>query len=165
MSRLDDVAGVRGRLSDFGEIASRALARTLVDGVTPELPGLFTPTSNDVQLALRRLSYSKGIAAFSRIYFGNLISAVLSYWLDRTLSLQVGENRRFDNVAARSRFDAALGQYTSECTRIIQEFAGGWYGKTLHEVGGFGRDQALRFGAVALKKISEELRTRWPADD
>ncbi|WP_374433339.1 hypothetical protein [Tabrizicola sp.] len=164
MARLDEVARESIRSTDLGELAARSFAQTLNESISADLPGLFEATPEDVQAVIRRLSYSKGIAAFSRAYFGNLVAASLSYWLDRTLSLQVGPDRRFESVSRRTEFDVALRQYTSEATRIIQEFAGGWYGKTLHEAGRFGAHEAQIFGAVALRKITEGLRVRWVDD-
>ena len=35
-------------------------------------------------------------------------------------------------------FDGELAYFAAEATRIIKEFSGGWYGKTLHSEGGFG---------------------------
>jgi hypothetical protein len=164
MTRLDRVAREHGKRNDLGELAARALARTLGDCIGGDLPGLFDLTAADVQAATRKLSYSNGIAFLSRAFFGELVGTTLSYWLDRVLAQHVGAGERFENVAARSAFDVALRQYTSEATRIIQEFSGGWYGKTLHERGGISAHDATVFGAVALKKISAELQTRWDAD-
>ncbi len=146
--------------SDLGELAARALAGTLTSQIGDALPGLFGATSEDVRIEARRLSWSKGIATLTRAFFGELVSGSLSYWLDRTLSLQVGEHRRFGDVADRGAFDMALADHSTEATRIIQEFSGGWYGKTLHENGHIGSPDAAAFGAVALKKIVEELRAR-----
>ena len=164
MSRLDKVAREQGRPSDLGELASRALSRTLSDCIGGELPGLFDATAADVQATTRKLSYSRGIAFLSRSFFNDLVSSALSYWLDRVLPLHVGAGRRFENVSGRSEFDVALRQYSHEATRVIQEFSGGWYGKVVHEKGAIGTQEATVFGAVALKKISEELRTRWDSD-
>jgi hypothetical protein len=89
----------------------------------------------------------------------------LSSWLDRTLASQTGPGRRMSDAGARSAFDLALGQYTHEATRIIREFAPGWYGKRLHESGRIDSHQAAAFGAVAMKKITEELRRKRNADE
>jgi hypothetical protein len=113
-----------------------------------------------VQGVARKLSSSKGIARFTRGFFGSLLAGTLSYWLDRALADHIGPDRRFANATARSAFDADLDQFTAETTRIIQEFSGGWYGKTLSRNGEFDTHNARIFGAVALKKIVSELRAR-----
>lgn len=162
--RLDDVRIGSSASADLGEIAARALTATLSGTIGRELPGLFGATPEDVQAAARKLSWSKGVAELSRSFFARLTSDTLSYWLDRTLSSHIGPERRFTDVGDKTRFDQELGVYTSEATRIIQEFSGGWYGKTLHRDGQIGSHQAAVFGAVALKKIVSEMRERNRAD-
>ncbi|MCQ0972057.1 hypothetical protein MLD63_16685 [Paracoccus sp. TK19116] len=162
--RLDDIARAASRRTDFGELAGRALIGTLNDQIGAALPGLFEATDRDVQIEAQRLSRPNGIAALSRAFFGRLLSDSLSYWLDRTLAMQTGTGRRLPDVGARSAFDVALQTYTQEATRIIQEFAPGWYGKRLYEDGRIESPQAAAFAAVAMKKITEELRRKRDAD-
>lgn len=164
-ARLDELARIAKHRSDFGELAGRALIGTLNDQIGRALPGLFEATDQDVQIEARRLSRPAGIANLTRAFFGRLLSDSLSYWLDRTLATQTGPGRRLPDASARSAFDAALQQYSQEATRIIQEFAPGWYGKRLHEDGQIGHRQAAAFAAVAMKKITEELRRKRDADD
>lgn len=151
--------GTRTR-TDFGEIAARALTRTLTECIGDTLPGLFGATAEDVRLSVRRLSWSKGVSAFARTFFGHVVSGSLSCWLDRSLGHQIGEDRRFPTGAARDRFDRELDAYAFEATRIIREFSGGWYGKTLYDRGGLSSESAASFGAVALSKTVAELRIR-----
>lgn len=150
--------------SDMGEIAGRALHTALDQMVSRDLPGLFTATPDDLRLALRKLSGSRGIAELTRSFFGTLLSGSLNYWLDRTLATHIGEGRRFASVTDRVRFDGEMRQMVFETTRIIQEFSGGWYGKRVSETGQISQADAARFGAVCIKKILSELRLRVPAD-
>ena len=86
----------------------------------------------------------------ARMFFGHLTGEALSSWLDRTLSTHVGPGRRFAHVGERSAFDAALNQYCAEATRMIREFSGGWYWKTLQRRGRIDTSDAAAFAAVAL---------------
>lgn len=158
--RLNTVSLESSRRSDLGELAGRALVSTISTGIGDQLPGLFAATPEDVQSAARKLSWSKGIAVWSRLFYSRLVADSLSYWLDRTLAEKIGDGRRFTGVSQRSEFDAAVYNYTQEATRIIQEFAGGWYGKTIHQKGRIDPHDAAIFGAVALKKIVAELRVK-----
>lgn len=162
--RTDEVTRTAERTSDLAEIARRALTRSLSECIGDELPGLFEETPEDVQAISRKLSYSKGVAVLSRKFFGHVVTGSLSYWLDRALASHIGPDGRLPRVAERAAFDGALNQFTTEATRIIQEFAGGWYGKTLHDNGGIDTRSAAVFGAVALKKIVEELRQKGTSD-
>lgn len=158
--RLDQVRATQGGGSDIGELAARALSATLTTSIGDALPGLFDSTPEDVQAAARKLSWNKSVAEYSRSFFGNLAAGSLAYWLDRTLDREIGAGHRFADVAARNAFQSELEQFAWESSRIIREFSGGWYGKTLHRDGGFSSLAAARFGHVALKKIVDDLRTR-----
>jgi hypothetical protein len=50
-------------------------------------------------------------------------------------SEHVGPNKRFTAVSEHSDFNAALDLHCREASRIIKEFSGGWYGKTLFQDG------------------------------
>ncbi len=158
--RLDEIRAVKGSRSDLGELAARALSETLSTSIGDALPGLFEASPEDVQVAARKLSWNKSVAEYARSFFGSLVTGTLAYWLDRTLDREIGEGCRFADMGARSLFQSELEQFSWESSRIIREFSGGWYGKTLHRDGGFNTLEASRFGHVALKKIVDDLRTR-----
>ncbi len=162
-SWLDRFALEQGGRSDFGELARRALLSTLSGDIGDVLPGLFSASPADVSRAAARLSNPQQFSRYARNFFARLLSDTLSSWLDRKLSTRVGPGQRFAYLGDRADFDASLHQYCREATRIIAEFSGGWYGKTVFREGGIDRDQATRFGAVAFKKITEELRRKHDA--
>lgn len=157
---LDRFVYQRAHPSDFGELTRRALLAAFTQIVGDQLPGLFAATPEDTRVAFRRLSHSANFSIIARSFFTHLLSQTLSYWLDRTLSTHVGHGKRFEHVGERAAFDRALDQYSFEATRIIKEFAGGWYGKTLHRDGEISSQSATVFGAVAFKKIVEELQRK-----
>ena len=121
------------------------------------LPGLLAAEAADVRKAAAIMGRPREFSAAARAFFGAVTARSLSYWLDRTLSAQVGPEERFPDSRARGAFDAALAQYSSEATRIIREFAGGWYGKTLYTDGTVTPARAAAFSAIAFRKITEEL--------
>ena len=162
-ARLDRVADA-GRRTDFGELSRRALLSTVTLEIGGALPGLFDATPDDLRAVARRLGHPRAFAGFARAFFTTLLSQTLSSWLDRTLSAHVGPGQRFAHVGERRAFDDALAQYCVEATRIIREFSAGWYGKTLQRGGPLGTRDATIFGAVALKKITEELRRKQGVD-
>ena len=157
---LDQRVAETGSRTDFGEICRRALLATFTQCIGDRVPGLFDATPEDVRIAARTFSSSKEFARLSRGFFTRVLSETISTYLDRTLALGVGIGNGFDNVVDRSRFDDAVGQYAMEATRIIKEFAGGWYGKTVYTDGKITRASAARFGAVAFKKTVEEMQRK-----
>ncbi|UYV35780.1 hypothetical protein N4R57_11965 [Rhodobacteraceae bacterium D3-12] len=159
-SRLDEVKRSTNRRTDLGELAGRALSETLNQMIGEALPGLFDATTDDVQAIARKLSYSKGISALTRAFIANITRATLAYYLERALANYTVDPDRSSIAINRTGFENELAAYTHEATRIIQEFSGGWYAKTLYERGEIITADAARFGAVCLKKVVEELRLR-----
>jgi hypothetical protein len=149
-----------GPRTDFSEIARRALVGTVSTQIGDALPGLFEADARDVQLAAVQLGRPDAFSRAARAFFGRLLADTLGYWLDRTLSAEIGPGARIQSLADRNAFDRALEQYCSEATRIIREFSGAWYGKTLAREGTISKDRAAAFAAVALKKVGTELQRK-----
>jgi hypothetical protein len=153
-----------GRRSDLGEMAQHAAAETLTSLAGAELPSLFGPTASDVQQAFAKLGTSDRFSVLARDFFSRLTSRSLGYFLSRELSKHVGPNRRFATIVEHSDFNSALDQHCREASRIIKEFSGGWYGKTLFQDGGISKEAASKFAHVAFKKLRAELRRRSTRD-
>lgn len=162
---LDRFAGQEAARTDFGDLCARALVDSLASSIGSRLPGLFEPNAAEIQAATARLGGSDAFSTVARQFFGRLVNETLSSWLSRELSAHVGQDRTFSGAADRSAFDAALSQYCSEATQIIKVFAGGWYGKTLDREGTITSERAAAFGAVAFRKINEELIRKRSSDD
>lgn len=146
--------------TDFGEIVRRAMIGTLSNLIGSDLPGLFEAGPEDVRQSAARLGRGAEFARTSRAFFGRLLSDTLGYWLDRTLSAEIGPNARLASMDQRDAFDRAVEQYCIEATRIIREFSVTWYGKTLHREGTISHQHAAAFTAVAMKKIGAELQRK-----
>jgi hypothetical protein len=153
-----------GKRGDLGEMAQHAASETLASLAGRELPSLFGPTASDVQQALAKLGTSDRFSIVARDFFSRLTSRSLGYFLSRELSKHVGPNKRFAAINEHSDFNVALDLHCREASRIIKEFSGGWYGKTLHEEGKITPLEARKFAHVAFKKLRAELRKRRDAD-
>jgi hypothetical protein len=163
-SAVDRHVRESSKRSDLGEMAQHAASETLASLVGRELPSLFGPTASDVQQALAKLGTSDRFSIVARDFFSRLTSHSLGYFLSRELSKHVGPNKRFAAVSEHSDFNAALELHCREASRIIKEFSGGWYGKTLQQEKQITRDEARKFAHVAFKKLRAELRKRRDAD-
>ena len=124
------------------------------------MPSLFGPEPLDVQRAIGRLAGGDRFSALARDFFARLTRRSLDYYLSRELSNHIGAGERFQDDAARSRFDEALDRHCREAARIVEEFAGGWYGKNVYQRAGLTPEARTRFAPVAFKKIRNELRKR-----
>jgi hypothetical protein len=153
-----------GKRSDLGEMAQHAASETLASLAGRELPSLFGPNASDVQQALAKLGTSDRFSVVARDFFSRLTSRSLGYFLSRELSKHVGPNKRFAAVGEHRDFNAALDLHCREASRIIKEFSGGWYGKTLQQEKQITQYEARNFAHIAFKKLRAELRKRRDAD-
>jgi hypothetical protein len=150
--------GLPGR-TDLGEIARAVAAESLAEVAARDLPTLFGATGEDVRLALGKLAAPDRFARLAREYFARLTQRHLDYYLSRTLSDHVGPGRILATAADHSAFNAALDLHCREASRIVEDFAGGWFSKANYQ-GGISLAKAGDFVFVALGKISAELGRR-----
>jgi hypothetical protein len=161
---VDAQARRAGRRSDLGEMAQLSAVESLSAIAGRDLPGLFEPTADEVRQAIGRLAGGTRFPELVRDFFARLTRRHLDYYLSRELSNHLGREGRFTTVADRSAFDRDLDQHCREASRILKEFAGGWFGKTLYEDGRITPEQAGGFIHFAFKKMRAELRKRRDAD-
>lgn len=157
---LDEKAQFTGSSTDLGKMAALSLVESLTAAVEPQLPSLFEPIPDEVRVALGRLSGGDRFAGLARTFFSRLTHRCLDYYLSRELANHTGLGGRFADDGARARFDAALAQHCFEASKIIEAFAGGWYGKTVYQGDGLTRDKVERFARYAFKKLRDELGRR-----
>ncbi len=164
-SAVDRDARVQGARTDLGEMAQMAAVESLMALVGPNLPSLFEPSPAEVQRAIGRFASGDRFSTLAREFFARLTQRSLDYYLSRELSNHIGPGERFRDDAARSQFDDALDQHCREAARIVEEFAGGWYGKNVYQGDGLTPGIVRRFAPVAFKKIRAELRKRRDAEE
>ena len=162
---VDRYVRQQGGRTDLGEMAQMAAVESLMATVAPTLPSLFGPTPVEVQRAIGRFAGGNRFSTLAREFFERLTRRTLDYYLSRELSNHIGAGERFSDDAARAQFDRALDRHCREASRIVEEFAGGWYGKNVYLGDGLTPDAVRRFAPVAFKKIRTELRKRRDAED
>jgi hypothetical protein len=162
---IDHYAREHGGRTDLGEMAQMAAVESLTATVAPTLPSLFGPSPEEVQRAIGRFAGGDRFSALAREFFARLTQRTLDYYLSRELSNHIGAGERFSNDRERSQFDQALDRHCREASRIVEEFAGGWYGKNVYQGDGLTPDDVRRFAPVAFKKIRSELRKRRDANE
>ncbi|MCE8544594.1 hypothetical protein KBY25_02065 [Ruegeria pomeroyi] len=149
-----------GHASDVGLLAKSALLETLSVHLRDRLPTLFEPTPQDIRLALGEFASGDRFATLARDFFARLTYRSLDYYLSRELANHIGQDRRFASDAQRVAFQQALAQHSFEASRIVQEFAGGWFGKTVWQRHALDQDAINRFTNYAFKKMRSELGRR-----
>jgi hypothetical protein len=161
---VDRHARELGGRTDLGEMAQMAAVESITALVGSSLPSLFEPTPDEVQHAIGRFAGGDRFSTLAREFFARLTQRILNYYLSRELNNHTGPARRFKDDTERREFDVSLDRHCREASRIIEAFAGGWYGKNLYGREGLTPDAVRRFAPVAFKKLREELRKRRDAD-
>lgn len=159
MEAVDQHTFVRGRRTDYGEIAQLSAAEALEAVVGREMRDLFGVDARATQSALAGFATVRQFAVLARDFFARLTRRHLSYFLSRELSCHVGPGRRFASIREHLVFDEALDLHCRQATRIIDEYSGQWLSKHNYE-GGIDRGKAGRFVSYASTKIRDELRRR-----
>lgn len=153
-----------GRSSDAGELARAALLETLSKNLRGRLPTLFEPTPQEVRTALAGFAGGDRFAMLARDFFARLTYRSLDWYLSRELANHTGPGKRFHSDADRTAFQQALAEHTYEASRIVETYAGGWYGKTVWRDQSLSQDAINDFTRYAFKKLRSELgRRREPA--
>jgi hypothetical protein len=138
-------------------MARAAFLETLSVSLNTRLPSLFEPTPAEVRKALAGFSSGQGFALLARDFFARLTYRSLDYYLSRELANHTGAGDRFATDADRVTFERDLAQHTYEAARIVESFAGGWYGKTVWRDDRLTPEAIQNFTGYALKKLRGEL--------
>ena len=149
-----------GKSSDLGALAQSALLETLSTKLRDGLPSLFAPEPNEIRRILGQFSSGQRFAELARDFFARLTYKSLDYYLSRELANHTGLGERFSSDAERISFERALFQHTFETSKIVEEFAGGWYGKTVWKEQNLSPDSINEFTRYAFKKMRSELGRR-----
>ncbi len=147
--------------TDLSEMARLAFADALAGWASSSSLDLFGTPTEEARQSLKRLATNKAFSAISREFFTRFLVRHLLYFLSRELSNHVGPNRPFQSIEQHGVFNAALELHCHEATRIVSDFAGGWYTKAQFE-GEITRRKVRGFLHVALDKITKELLREGP---
>ena len=157
---INQQAFEQGHSSDAGELARTALLECLSVQLSDKLPTLLDPTAKEVRKALASFSSGKEFSALARDFFARLSYRSLDYYLSRELANHIGPDKRFENDGDRVAFEVALRRHTFEASKIVESFAGGWYGKTVWKEQSLSQDKINEFTRYAFKKLRSELGQR-----
>src|SRR5207244_371608 len=128
------VRSVSGR-TDLGEMAQMGAAESLTALVGERSRTLFGTTSEDVRSSLGGLATSKQFSILARDFFARLTERYLSYFLSRELSNHVGPKQRFHGIESHAAFKEGLALHCRQASKVVEEFAGGWFSKANFEGG------------------------------
>ncbi len=146
--------------TDLGEMSRLAYLTALGAEMEARLPSLFEPTPADLRSALGQMSSGQGFSGLARRFFSEATRRTLAYYPSRDLANHTGAGRRFAHDRDWVAFDRALAAHTWQASRIVAEFAAGWYGKAVWQGDGPTPAKISNFSGYAFKKLRDELARR-----
>jgi hypothetical protein len=153
---IDGATQAGGRPTDISEMAQAALGQAFVELASPHTVALFGSSDEHLVGALRALSTKRNFGELGQRFFGHFLARFLNSYLSRITAGETGgDNLR--QVGALTRFNAQLDAHCIQSARIVRDFCGGWYSKTEY-VEGINPENTRRFVAVAIRKLSAEMR-------
>ena len=142
------------------ELSLLAFQRALSETVGEYSPNFFRSSVEDLQAAFRSYSTTTRFGVLAHRFFTDYFARTLQGLVDRELALHAGPDFAIANIDQGNEFLSALDLYARQSARIMQEFAEDWYSKyTWQTAGRITQQQAQSFVAVALRKLSDELKT------
>jgi hypothetical protein len=141
--------------TDLSEMAQQSVGEALMSLTEGRTADLFGGGSGAVRKAVRSLSTKKGFGELGQRFFGRFVGRFLNFYLSRATAAALG-GPRLPELADVAEFNQALQIHCDQSARIVRDFCGEWYSKTTYE-GGINPENASRFLAVAVRKLSSEL--------
>jgi hypothetical protein len=141
--------------TDLSEMAQQSVGEALMSLAGTRTANLFGGDVDEVRNAVRSFSTKKGFGELGQRFFARFVARFLNFYLSRATAAALG-GPRLPDLADVAEFNHALLAHCDQSARIVRDFCGEWYSKTAYQEG-INPDNASRFLAVAVRKLSSEL--------
>jgi len=148
-----------GTPSVFSRMAELTLRKVLSDHIVSGSQNLFGQSGlTEIQQACREISTQKHFGNVAREFFAGFTSRCFGYIADKELSNSVGPDKAISSPVQASKLHEDLTRYCYEASKIIEEFAGGWFSKHNWETNSnISANETSGFTAYALEKLAMDL--------
>ena len=141
--------------TDLSEIAQQSAGEAIASLAGSRTVSMFGGSSDDVRNAIRSFSTKKGFGDLGQRFFGRFVARFLNFYLSRVTAACLGSPRLRD-LGDVAQFNDALRAHCDQSARIVRDFFGEWFSKTVYREG-IDLQNTSRFLAVAFRKIRSEL--------
>lgn len=149
------IGASRSGSTDLSEIAQQSAGEAIASLVGSKTVSMFAGSSDDVRNAVRCLSTKKGFGDLGQRFFGRFVARFLNFYLSRATAASLG-SPRLGGLSDIARFNDALRLHCDQSARIVRDFCGEWFSKTVYREG-IDLKNTSKFLAVAFKKLRSEL--------
>ena len=140
----------------ISEIALKSFTEALTRVSIGETQSIFGSSIEDVRNTISKYKSPKGFAELARIYFSSFLNRYLQYYLSKETSNLISTKYGFQNIGHLNSFDESIKIYSFQSSKIIEDFAGGWFSKKKW-LGELNENEIKSFLYVAFKKLKAEL--------
>jgi hypothetical protein len=145
----------RGWVTPVDQIALQSFQTAISEIVAEESQSLFGSTVETAQQAIRHYSTKQNVAGLGRRFFSEFAFRILSRALERELASSVAAGGRFEHEGQLSNFRDRLKSYCWDISKLVEDFAGGWYSKHAW-MEDITEEQTKKFTAYAVEKLLSE---------
>jgi hypothetical protein len=149
----------RGQPTVFVRIAELSLREVLSANIIEQSRSLFGTSFEDIQAACRAISTQRRFGEVAKDFFSLFTNRSLQYLTDKEVSNYIGPEKPFASPESVLEFQEALQRYCTETSKIVEDFAAGWFSKNnWASNNNISEETAAAFTAYAFEKIQMELR-------
>jgi len=142
----------------FVRMAQLSLREVLSRNVAEPSRTLFGTDLGDIHAACRAMSTRLQFGRVAREFFSGFVGRCIRYVADKEISNHIGPGGAAGSPAHILALYQSLARYCRESSKIIEQFAGGWFSKHNWETNrDIPEEAAAGFTAYALQKIRMEL--------
>jgi hypothetical protein len=149
------IGASRSGSTDLSEIAQQSAGEAIASLAGSKTVSMFAGSRDDVRNAVRSLSTKKGFGDLGQRFFGRFVARFLNFYLSRATAASLGSPRLRD-LSDIAQFNDALRLHCDQSARIVRDFCGEWFSKTVYREGIDLRNTS-KFLAVAFRKLRSEL--------
>ncbi len=149
----------RALASPFTHFAEMSMREVLSRYILESSPSLFGSSLRDVQFACKRISTKKNFGEAAKAFYASLMAKSILYVTDKEASNYIGVGKAIAGSAEAVQFQNDLKRYCFESSKIIEDFAAGWFSKQNWKSKRKITEQSTqRFTSYALQKLQMELK-------
>lgn len=149
----------RSQRTVYDEMAELSLREVLSANIIEESRTLFGTNPEDIKSACIKMSKRNRFGIIAKEFFSQFMCRSIQFITDKEVSNYIGPEKPIKNNNQLVYFREDLYRYCYETSKIIEDFADGWFSKHSWESNNkISEKETSSFTSYALKKLQMELQ-------